>query len=213
MAKILKLGEVSKEEAIKECVRALDEDMPVGIPTETVYGVMNNLSPHGVASIITIKQRDPNKPFTIAISDVSQAEELAFINTNARKLFDVFLPGPLTVIVPARERVKKMDMVTLNGMVGFRMPADDFSPSLLEALNKPMILTSANISKEGSVSDPSKMNKLLLDRLALFVDSGKTELGKESTVIKVPEPGTPIILREGAVSRKDIDKVLSMKTE
>ena len=81
----------------------------VAIPTETVYGLgANGLDPESVAKIFIAKGRPQDNPLILHVADVSEIRQLCHsIPESAYKLADKFWPGPLTMVLPARDSVPK----------------------------------------------------------------------------------------------------------
>ena len=111
-----------------------------------------------------------------------------------------FLPGPLTIILEANEKVPawiNSGMAT----VGFRMPAH---PKTLELIRKtgPLIGPSANLSGKASGTQCQQILKELGHGvLGLEDDSFLT--GQDSTILDLSGPKARI-LRQGAITRSEI---------
>ena len=104
-----------ESEKIAYAAKIIRQGGLVVFPTETVYGIgadMNNKK--AIARLREVKKRAEDKPFSILISHVNQLSNLTnYDNPVLFKMIDQYWPGPLTVIVPAKE-----DGQT----VGIRMP-------------------------------------------------------------------------------------------
>jgi L-threonylcarbamoyladenylate synthase len=206
MVKILKADASS----LVQCVEALCKGKAIIYPTETVYGLgVDALNKKAVSDLLMIKERDPNKPISIAVPEISAVEKFAEVNDAALKLSKNFLPGPLTLVLKLKV---DMSWLTSNKKIGIRVPANEFALSLLKSFGKPITATSANISGAGSAASSNQVDQKLVQRVAIFVDDSKTQYGKASTVIDA-SGGNLKILREGAVSRKAIENVLNTKIE
>ncbi len=73
----------------------------------------------------------------------------------------------------------------------------------------PIIGTSANVSGQPAVITPDDVRKQLGDSVDLIIEGVPAPKGTESTVIDVTGE-VPVILREGAISRVDIEKVVEL---
>ena len=69
-------------------------------PTETVYGIgADAFNENAVSALYERKQRSYDKPLLMHISSLEMAEEIAYLDDNARELIKRFSPGPLTLVV------------------------------------------------------------------------------------------------------------------
>ena len=81
----------------------------VAIPTETVYGLgANGLDEEAVAKIFIAKGRPQDNPLILHIADAADMEKLCHsIPDVAYRLAEKFWPGPLTMVLPAKDNVPK----------------------------------------------------------------------------------------------------------
>lgn len=207
-AKLIKIDPNNPEEKeIAFAAKILKKGGLVSFPTETVYGLAANfLDKKAVAKIYEVKKRPKDKPLPVAIADKKDIEKLAKnILPAAWRLIDNFWPGPLTLILKSRHPV------TNNDKIGIRMPDNEVAVKIIQRLNAPIVLTSANISGDMAVCSAEKVMKDLGGLIDLIVDAGKTKLGKESTVLDAT--GLPFqVLRRGAIAEDEINKLANRRT-
>lgn len=126
--------------------RYLRQGLPVGMPTETVYGMAANaLDAEAVARVFKAKKRPDFDPLIVHIGPNSPLREwVREIPTEAEALMAAFWPGPLTLLLPKTERIP--DLVT-SGLdrVGLRMPSHPMALALLDMLDFPLAAPSANL--------------------------------------------------------------------
>lgn len=192
------------EENIKLCAKNILEGNVVVFPTETVYGMgACALNDSAVEKIYNYKKRPINNPLIVHVIGWSEAE--IYINPTqnerdiAKRLVDVFWPGPLTILVRKNEFIS--DLVTANSeFVGLRSPSNKHARKLLESCMVPIAAPSANISnKITSTSRDHIISYFGESSISLLVDSEPCELGTESTIVKV-ENETVTIMRPGMVT-------------
>jgi L-threonylcarbamoyladenylate synthase len=206
MARILKADSA----AVRTCIDVLNRGGVILYPTDTIYGLgADATNRKAVRRLFGIKERDPKKPVYVAVANLQQAGEIAMLNSRARVLAKKFLPGPLTLILRARNKIPQ---VTYRGTIGIRMPDNAFALKLLRQFGKPLTATSANISGMAGISEFRKLDKLVLSKVDVALDGAKTRYGKPSTILDVSRYA-PRLLREGAVSRRAIESVLKIKLE
>lgn len=202
-----------QKEAIKKAVRILKNGGVIVYPTETVYGLGANIfDKKAVKKVFKIKGRTFRKPLSVAVFDIKNAERIAKLNLNVKKVFKKFLPGPLTLILPKKKCVS--DLVTAGQKsVAIRVPNSKVILSLLKKCRFPITSTSANISGKPAprtVKAVLKQFKNKKNQPDLILDSGLTLFGRPSTIIDLTKR-TPKILREGPIKQKELFEFLKSK--
>jgi L-threonylcarbamoyladenylate synthase len=171
----------------------------VAFPTETVYGIAANiLDQKALDRLYEVKRRFKGKPFTVHIADMGAIRDMGCAVTAKAKLaIRKFWPGPLTVILKSRD----------GRSVGFRMPANRVAIELIKASGVPIAAPSANISGKAPPADAKLVLEDLDGRIDILIDSGRTAVGVESTVVDFTvDP--PVVLREGAIKERALRKAL-----
>lgn len=201
--KILKVDpRAPQEELINQAAQALVRGQLVIIPTETVYGVAANaLDKNAVERLSQIKKRPKDKPFSLHIDEKGKIEHFAQnIPIAAYKLINKFWPGPLTVVLQAKD----------NGTIGIRMPDDEIALRIISLAKVPIVCPSANLSGSSAPVNFQEAIRDLNGMVDFAVDAGETKLKLESTVVDLTTD-TPKILREGAIKAADIEAAAKRK--
>lgn len=198
--------EINKE-ALTQCANDLRGGKLVVFPTETVYGIgANALNEKAVASIFQAKGRPHDNPLIVHVSDTAMLHEMVpYVSPIEKKLIDTFFPGPMTIILPKSEKIPSMVTCGLD-TVGIRMPSNEIARMLIRQANVPVAAPSANISGRPSGTRLQDIKRELQDNVADMIDGGETDIGVESTVVKVQEDEV-IILRPGKITPQDIEKL------
>ena len=159
-------------------------------PTETVYGIGANIfSNIALEKIFKIKKRDKDKPVSVAVSDFSMMEDLVYICEKEKRFIDMFLPGPVTIVLKRKEKIP--DILTSGSeLIGIRFPAHDTTIKLIRLAGVPITSTSANISGEA----PPKRVEQINIAADYIIDGGECS-GEPSTVVDLVNGK---ILRRGA---------------
>lgn len=198
---------VAGAEGVAEAAAILERGGLVVFPTETVYGLgANALDDDAVRAIFAAKGRPADNPVIVHIANIAQARRLAARWPEAaQKLAQAFWPGPLSLVVQRAPQVP--DSVT-GGLdtVALRIPRQPMALQLLEASGLPIAAPSANASGRPSPTRVEHALADLGDRVPLYLDGGPCDVGLESTVVDVT--GTPRILRQGGISRGEIEAVV-----
>lgn len=176
-------------------------------PTETVYGIgANALDTLAVGKIFLAKGRPSDNPLIVHLADKRKINEVADDITEVeQELIDNFMPGPFTLILKKKPIIP--DVVTAGlDTVAVRIPNNIIAKGIITFSGVPIAAPSANISGRPSGTSIEDIRKELEGKVSAIVDGGKTEIGIESTVVKVVDE-IPVIIRPGKVTPEEIKKV------
>ena len=180
----------------------------VAIPTETVYGLgANGLDEAAVAKIFAAKGRPQDNPLILHICGAEQIELFCHhIPQKAYDLADAFWPGPLTIVLPARDCVPKR---TTGGLstVAVRCPDNDVTREIIRLSGVPIAAPSANISGKPSTTTAEHVLHDHDGKIAAVVDGGACRVGVESTIVDLTEE-RPRLLRPGGITPEQLIAVL-----
>ena len=193
--------------SIDLAIRYLNDDLLIGLPTETVYGLAALASrPKAIAKIFQVKARPTNHPLILHLANYRQLEKWAQnVPSYVEILCEKFWPGPLTVVLQRTTRV--CDEITgKRETVAIRIPNHKVALSLLNSLNDGLVAPSAN--RFGKVSPTCAKHVVddLGDDVSLVLDGGICEIGVESTIIDCTS-NSPQILRSGGISKSDLEEI------
>lgn len=193
---------------IERAARLLREGEIVVFPTETVYGVgADAFQTVALERIFTAKGRPFNDPLIMHIADEGTLGLLTTsVPEQARRLAEVFWPGPLTLVVPRGPRVPRLVTAGLE-TVAIRMPRHPVALALIRALGSPIAAPSANRFMHVSPTTAQHALADLAGQVPLVLDGGPCEVGVESTVLDLCSE-VPTILRPGGVSLEALRSVL-----
>ena len=109
------------------------------------------------------------------------------------------------MVLPKSESVP--DIITGGGTtVAVRIPAHPVPIALARGLGAPIVGTSANLSGKPSALTADEVYAQLGDKVDLIIDGGRCPSSKESTIVDLTVE-TPMVLREGAISREELKQV------
>ena len=176
----------------------------VAIPTETVYGLAaNGLNPEAVAKIFLAKGRPQDNPLILHISQASEMEKYCHhIPEAAYKLAEAFWPGPLTMVLPAKDLVPKCTTAGLP-TVAVRCPDNAITREIIRLSGCPLAAPSANISGKPSTTTAQHVLHDHDGKIDAIVDGGPCRVGVESTILDLTED-TPRLLRPGGITPWDM---------
>lgn len=203
-SKYINFKENNNFEELKAPAEAIKQGKLVLFPTETVYGIgANALNEEAVRKIYIAKGRASDNPLIAHISHIEMLEQLVEkVGKVEKTLIENFWPGPLTIIFKKKKIVP--DIIT-GGLdtVAIRMPSNQIARKLIEYSNCPIAAPSANISGKPSGTLVEDIIEELDGKVEYIIDSGKVDIGIESTVIRVQD-GVVHILRPGKITPEDI---------
>lgn len=184
----------------------LENGGAVILPTETVYGLFAQaLNEDAVNRVYQLKQRPRDKAMNLNVSNLN---DIYFFSQNTpfflEKLYNRFMPGPLTIILKANEKVPFWVNSGLD-TVGFRLPNHEQTLRLISETG-PLIGPSANISGNESGKKFSDIQaQFSVDLPGIEDDQALT--GIDSTILDLSGQKARI-LRQGAISREEIQKAI-----
>lgn len=180
----------------------------VAVPTETVYGLAGNgLDVAAVERIYEVKGRPAVKPLSLMVPG-KEAMELYCedIPDAAYALAEKFWPGPLTIVLKAKDIVP--EIVRAGGeTVGLRCPDHPMTIELLEKSGLPFAAPSANPSGLPSPKNAGKVMEYFDGVIEAVIDGGDCGIGRESTLLDMSRRPYRI-LRQGALSEQEIVSAL-----
>lgn len=203
----------TSEKDIQQAAEIIRQGGLVAFPTETVYGLgADALNPEAVGKVYVAKGRPSDNPMIVHISSKDDLSRLTFeITDDMKKLADIFWPGPLTMVVPARPVVPR---ITTGGLdtVAVRMPSDPVAAALITLSETPIAAPSANLSGKPSPTLARHVIDDLDGRIEAVVSGGDCRVGIESTVVDMTSD-VPVILRPGIITKEQLSKALGKTVE
>ncbi len=208
-------GQLSEEDisGIKKAGDIIRKGGIVAFPTETVYGLGGDaLSPESSRKIYAAKGRPSDNPLIVHISRRESLYDIAeAVPEEAKKLAEVFWPGPLTMILKKKSIVPDE---TTGGLdtVAVRFPSDPVARALISASGGFVAAPSANISGRPSPTEAKYVIEDMNGRADAIIDGGGGEIGLESTIVDLTVT-PPQILRPGFITNEMIGRVLGTEVE
>ena len=198
--------EIEVNGIVKEASELIKAGGLVVYPTETVYGLgADPFNRIAILKVFGAKRRPLDKPLSVAVSSLEEADELVFVNEATRKIAGAFLPGPITMVLKKKARLPK-ELTSGSEKLGIRIPDHPIALRLIE-LAGPITATSANISGQPAPITAEEAKKQIGKEVDLVLDGGECKIKEPSTIIDLTE-SEPKILRVGAILEKEIKKVL-----
>ena len=128
-------------------LEAIETGLVMIFPTDTIYGLGGNPWDDGVvAKARALKGRTTDQPFTLHVASVADIDRYAGIPDRVRPAIQALLPGPYTLLLPARPDAPACSVA--NGVVGIRVPRHEFFASVVGPIGRALFGTSVNAHGE-----------------------------------------------------------------
>ncbi len=178
-------------------------------PTDTLYGL--GCDPFNTPAIMkTIAAKGKReKAMPVLVKSIDDAERLAFFSESARRLTDAYWPGPLTIVLPARDEIPPA--LSPERTVGLRSPKHAICQQLLGLCSGYLVGTSANLTGKPPATSAEEIVNQLGDRVDIVLDGGKPPVGVASTVVDLTREHL-VVLREGPIARAEILRCLKQRS-
>jgi len=196
----------AEAEGLSRAVEALKKGEVIVFPTETFYGLgADALNEAAVEQVFSLKGRDPRNPLPLIIAKPEMLDSVASeVPPLAGKLARRFWPGPLTLVLPARLGLPA-PLLNSEGGVGVRVSSHPAARGLAEKLTHPITATSANPSGKEPARTIAEARAYFSGKVGFFLDGGRLEGKKGSTVVEVAGDKLRII-REGEIPSIELEK-------
>ena len=197
--KTIKYTKMDKEKIITQ----LMQGGILAFPTDTVFGLACIMDKEAIRKVYIAKGRDFKKPLPMMCDSLDMIKKVAYVNETAEKIINRFTPGALTVILNKQEEID--DYITQgNKTIGIRVPDDEWILELISRIG-PLMVTSANISNEGSLlkwEDVYDSMKGKIDGIVCEDARGD----RASTIVDLTDKIK--ILREGPIGLDELEEIL-----
>lgn len=176
----------------------------MAFPTDTVFGLACIMNKDAISKVYEAKGRSFDKPLPMMCNGKDMIDSVALINNDAEKLINKYMPGAITIIFNKKTNVE--DYVT-NGRntIGIRVPDDEWILDLITKMNTPLLVTSANISGDGSLLKWEDVYACMNGKIdGIVCEDARGDLA--STIVDCT--GDIKILRDGPISAAEIMETL-----
>jgi L-threonylcarbamoyladenylate synthase len=211
MPEILRVDADNSEESIlTQAAEILANGGIIAYPTETFYGLgADATNEKAIEKIFVVKGRNFKNPVSLIIGQADDIYPLVQdVPQTAKKLMAAFWPGALTIVFLAADKISPL-LTAGSGKIGLRVSSHPIAMGIVQKLKKPLTATSANLTGAPECTRASEVAQQIGDKIDAIVDLGSTPGTAGSTIIDITcDP--PVILREGTISRKTIEKYIDI---
>lgn len=181
---------------IDDAVSILNDDGIIVVPTDTVYGLaVRSDSEVAINKVFEVKKRDFSKKLPYIVDTYKRLKELCEITDDVLKRIQPFFPGKLTVVLKKKNS---------DDTIAVRMIDNEIINRIIDKIDCPLLLTSANISDEEVSDDIMKIVDIFDGKIDMIIMGNK--VGKVSSTIVDLSEGDIKLIREGSISFDKIRK-------
>lgn len=184
-------------EEVKKCIEVLRKGGTILYPTDTIWGIgCDATNTQAVEKIFDIKNRPSSKSMIILVAEPIQVSFYAEAPAVALDLVE-YAERPLTIIYPGAKGIAKQ-LIAEDGTIAIRVVRDEFCRQLINAMRKPLVSTSANISGEPAPANFAEISGAIKSGVDYVVNLRQNETQKSvpSRIMKICKDGTIEIIRK-----------------
>lgn len=197
-----------KEVGFEAAVEVLRQGKILVYPTETFYGLGVDIrNSQALEALYSLKGRDASKPVSVLLSSLKDLDQVvASLSPLAEKILKKYLPGPLTVVLPAHPGLDSR-IHAGSGWVGVRLSSHPLAQDLMKSFGSPITTTSANPSGASSGQEKVQIQEYFGQHPDVyFLEGGPLSPSRGSTVIRI-EGDRLQLLRQGDIAFEEIRKL------
>lgn len=191
--------------AVDEAVALLEAGEVIAVPTDTVYGLAVSAFVEGAVSrLFVAKERPHTIEIPVLVSAPADVGDLVEgeVPGIAQWWMDRFWPGALTIVLPRRRDLVRVDLGGDGSTIGVRCPDHRLVRELCRRVG-PLATTSANLHGEPTPPTAAGVAAALDGAVSFVLDGGACE-GAPSTVVALDAAGAPSVLRQGRIPAADL---------
>ncbi|HKY64656.1 MAG TPA: L-threonylcarbamoyladenylate synthase [bacterium] len=196
-----------REVDFQQGLETLRRGEPLAYPTETFYGLGVDIRQEAALDkLFALKGRGADRTVSVLVSGLEELKSLVVdLDDKILKIINNFLPGPLTLVLPARAGLLPK-LLSAGGYVGLRWSSDSLAQRLVRDFGAPITTTSANLSGKPAATKAAELRDYFGDTDLAWLNGGDLPASKGSTVVKVENESLKLI-REGEIPFADLEKI------
>lgn len=195
----------------EELVPAIEQGEIFVYPTDTIYGLgVRADSADALNRLYVLKRRPANMPLSILVPDIGSIRRYASFGEKAESIARHFLPGALTMVLPAAAKYLPEMLYSGKKELGFRIPAHPFCQSMMQRIDYPIVSSSVNYSGQPALTAMSDIEQSFASEIRLMIRDNALEKRNHataSTVIRIDKDDKVWLLREGGIPFLEILEV------
>lgn len=195
----------------QELLPALESGQIFVYPTDTIYGLGARAdSRQALEKLYQLKRRPAHMPLSMLVPDVDAVRGYALLTKTAETIARHFLPGALTMVLPALNKRLPEMLYSDTGDLGFRIPDHPFCHNLMRRTLFPVVSSSVNYSGEPALHKMSDIEAAFASEVRLMIRDKALDQcinPSVSTVIRIDRNKRVRLLREGLIPFSEIMRI------
>ena len=179
----------------------------VAFPTETVMGlgvIFDDFEAY--QKLNSVKRRPEEKPYTMMVKSTAEIQKYAVINEVTQRVIDAFMPGSITILVPVKENSVPNYVTHNTNVIGIRVPTNKEAKLLLEEVDVPLLVPSANRSGDKPALNSKEIEEIFGSEIDAII-TGESEKQQPSTIVDLTGEEIKVV-RKGPISLDEIQRVI-----
>ena len=191
---------------LQKAITAAQEGKLIIYPTDTQYALGCTLThPETIQHLFHLKQRPNNLALPVAVATIKDISTIATITPKQKQVAQIFLPGPLTMVLPKHPTVPP-EVTASGNTLAVRIPNHPLTLQLLQKTG-PLIITSANIHGQKPYEDIHDIQNQFGEEIAVYLPGGILNQPPSTIVDFTTKPFQ--LLRSGPISLPEIINVMT----
>lgn len=186
------------DQDLEEAIAILDKGGTILFPTDTIWGIgCDACNPEAIQKVQELKNRDTSKPFILLVDSIEMLKNYVRQLHPKLETLMVHHVRPLTVVYDKAKNLPQ-NAIAEDGSVAIRIPQDEYCCYLIRAFGKPILSTSANISRQPKPNNFSEVSKVVKKKVDYIANHRQNErsLNDPSVIVTLSSRGELIFLRE-----------------
>jgi L-threonylcarbamoyladenylate synthase len=166
-------------------------------PTDTVWGIGCDATNYkAVSEVYKIKQRSESKSLIILVNSLKMLQD--YIESIPEKAIEEINSAEKpTTIIYNNPKGLAANCIASDNTIAIRIVQNDFCKAIIKEFGKPIVSTSANISRKSTPKSFSEISATILNSVDYIVNLQLEEFSKSpSRILKIDVNGAIVILRE-----------------
>lgn len=182
---------------IENALHVLKKGGLILYPTDTVWGIgCDATNAEAIDRIFKLKKRSDKKSMICLVSDFKMLN--TYVEQVPEVAYDIlkYAAKPTTIIYDDPIRVAE-NLIAEDNSLAIRVTKDVFCKKLIQKLRKPLVSTSANLSKSNTPKSYAEIDSIILNGVDYIVNlHHEKKSGKPSAIIKLGNDGSVRVIRK-----------------
>lgn len=186
------------DQDLEEAIAILGKGGTILFPTDTIWGIgCDACNAQAIQKVQELKNYDSSQTFILLVDSIEMLKNYVRQLHPKLETLMVHHVRPLTIVYDKAKNLPQ-SAIAADGSVAIRIPQDEYCRYLIRAFGKPIISTSANISREPAPNNFSEVSKVIKKNVDYISNHRQNELrlNDPSVIVTLSSRGELVFLRE-----------------